>query len=77
MAKNRLLFISPHMDDAVLSCGGYIGKLADNDYPVMVLTLFCGSPEGPLSPLARGMHDEWKLPLDAPVEIEMIARIRP
>lgn len=66
MSKNRLLFISPHMDDAVLSCGGFIGKLAAYGYPVMVLTLFCGSPEGPLSPLAKALHDEWKLPLDAP-----------
>ena len=66
MSKNRLLFISPHMDDAVLSCGGYIGKLTAYGYPVMVLTLFCGSPEGPLSPLAEALHAEWRLPKDAP-----------
>jgi len=63
-----MLFISPHLDDAVLSCGGYISKLCALGYPVQVLTLFSGSPQAKLSLLARMLHMEWHLPNDAPAE---------
>lgn len=66
MEKKHLLFISPHLDDAVLSCGGYIGKLCALRFPVDVLTVFSGSPSGKLSILAKKLHADWRLPKDAP-----------
>jgi len=66
MGKANILFISPHLDDAVLSCGGYIGKLCALGYSVNVVTIFSGSPEGKLSLLAQALHLDWRLPKDAP-----------
>jgi LmbE family N-acetylglucosaminyl deacetylase len=62
----NIVFLSPHLDDAVLSCGGTMNLLKRNNIPAEVITLFAGSPEGELSPLAEWMHRAWKLPYDAP-----------
>ena len=64
--KITIVFLSPHLDDAVLSCGGTMNFLKRNNIPTEVITLFAGSPEGELSPLAAWMHQAWKLPYDAP-----------
>lgn len=39
----RIIFISPHLDDAVLSCGGLIDRLSKS-LPVEIWTIFCGRP---------------------------------
>jgi len=39
------IFFSPHLDDAVLSCGGLILKLAKNKQRVLVITIFSGVNE--------------------------------
>ena len=65
MGNMHFLFISPHLDDTVFSCGAYIGKLCALGYPVSVLTIFSGSPAGNLSVLASMLHLEWGLPKDA------------
>lgn len=63
----RHLFLSPHLDDAVYSCGGLIAHLRARGQPVAVLTLCAGDPPpGPLSPLARELHAQWGLE-EAPV----------
>jgi LmbE family N-acetylglucosaminyl deacetylase len=36
------VFISPHPDDAALSCGGLIARLRDRGEPVAILTVFSG-----------------------------------
>lgn len=41
------IFISPHPDDAVWSCGGRIARLVDADVPVTVITVFDGDPPDP------------------------------
>jgi LmbE family N-acetylglucosaminyl deacetylase len=38
--RGRVVVVSPHLDDAVLSCGEVIGRLDD----CVVLTVFAGSP---------------------------------
>lgn len=38
------IFISPHLDDAVLSCGDYIKHLVNKKEAVKVLTVFTGYP---------------------------------
>jgi len=66
MEKKDFLFISPHLDDAVFSCGAFIAKLSALGHFVTVLTLFSGSPTEKLSLLARALHMDWQLPYDAP-----------
>jgi LmbE family N-acetylglucosaminyl deacetylase len=54
------LFLSPHFDDAILSCGGFIAQLAAHGERVVVATLCAGSPgDGPFSPFADFQHERW------------------
>jgi LmbE family N-acetylglucosaminyl deacetylase len=54
------LYLSPHLDDAVWSCGGAIARQTGQGEQVMVLTIFAGDPpNGPLSPFARCLQDRW------------------
>jgi LmbE family N-acetylglucosaminyl deacetylase len=55
------LFLSPHFDDAVGSCGGVLWRLAKLAYPVQVLTAFGGLESEQLSMPAKVLHEEWKL----------------
>jgi LmbE family N-acetylglucosaminyl deacetylase len=56
MLLDRWIFLSPHLDDAILSCGGLIARLTRNRR-VEIWTLFCGAPRfGPFSDLASWMH---------------------
>jgi len=56
------LYLAPHPDDAVLSCGGLIAQQARRGEPVAVVTIFAGSPPpgAPLSAFAQGLHDRWQ-----------------
>ena len=64
----RTFFLSPHPDDAVLSCGGWIDQLAVPGAQPYILTLFDGDPliNAPLSPFAQQLHARWQLGDDAP-----------
>jgi LmbE family N-acetylglucosaminyl deacetylase len=55
------LWLSPHLDDAVLSSGGAIATLVAAGARVRVLTVCTGTPTGPLSPLAEEIHGRWGL----------------
>ena len=56
----RWIYISPHLDDAVLSCGGLIWQQAQNGNHVEIWTVCAGdAPPGPLSRLAKECHKEW------------------
>jgi len=65
---SRSFFVSPHPDDAALSCGGTIYQLAQNDQRPIVITLFGGdrSAAAPLSEFTRGLHARWQLTDAAP-----------
>jgi LmbE family N-acetylglucosaminyl deacetylase len=53
----RHIYISPHLDDAVLSCGGLIREQAWRGEAVEIWTIFTGVPDDEvLSPLARQVH---------------------
>lgn len=60
------IYLSPHLDDAVLSCGGQIAQRARAGERIWVVTVFAGSPRGGLSPLAGSFHQWWGLGADAP-----------
>lgn len=54
------LYLSPHLDDAVYSCGGLIAAQFEAGDDVMVLTICAGDPpEGPLSSFALQFHSRW------------------
>ena len=57
----RHIFLSPHLDDIPLSCGGLLAQLTRRRQPVAVITLFAGLPEAdaPLSPFAQAHHRRW------------------
>jgi LmbE family N-acetylglucosaminyl deacetylase len=57
------LFISPHLDDIALSCGGTARRLANQGVDTLAATLCTAdAPAGqPLSPAARHEHWQWQL----------------
>lgn len=67
-AISRPIFLSPHPDDAVLSCGGWIYQLAQDGARPIVITLFGGDrpDQTALSAFARSLHERWQLGDDAP-----------
>jgi LmbE family N-acetylglucosaminyl deacetylase len=61
--RRTTLFLSPHLDDAALSCGGLICSQTSSGIPVLVVTIFAGLPPlSALSPLAAGLHERWGNP---------------
>jgi LmbE family N-acetylglucosaminyl deacetylase len=59
----RWIYLSPHFDDAVLSCGGLIFEQSRQGIQAEIWTIFAGdAPDGPLSPLALRCHADWGIP---------------
>ncbi|MBA2678462.1 MAG: PIG-L family deacetylase [Ktedonobacteraceae bacterium] len=63
------IFISPHLDDVVLSCSGTICALKEQGSRILVITLFAGDPRPPFSRLAQSFHHLWKVSDEAPYAI--------
>lgn len=57
------VFLSPHLDDAILSCGGLIHQLTTRGESVLIITLMAGDPPDPLpdTPLVRDLHTRWEI----------------
>jgi LmbE family N-acetylglucosaminyl deacetylase len=56
------IYISPHFDDAVFSCGGLIAMQTRINQEAAIWTICAGDPSpGPLSPFAQSLHDRWQL----------------
>jgi LmbE family N-acetylglucosaminyl deacetylase len=54
------IYLSPHLDDAVLSCGGALHRHTTAGDSVLVITTFSGDFAGEvLSPFAQEQHDYW------------------
>lgn len=54
------IYLSPHFDDAVLSCGGLIWEQAQAGERVQVWTICAGEPGGELSGFAHEKHRSWE-----------------
>ncbi|WP_298489943.1 PIG-L deacetylase family protein [uncultured Chloroflexus sp.] len=56
--------LSPHLDDAALSCGGFIARATAAGEPVLVVNVCSGSPppDAPFSAFAQLLHERWELP---------------
>jgi LmbE family N-acetylglucosaminyl deacetylase len=60
--KYDAIYISPHLDDVALSCGGQIARRAAAGLPVLIVTITAGEPTlHHLSPFARSLHDRWQV----------------
>jgi len=56
------VFLSPHLDDAILSCGGQISDRITAGDRVLIVTLFAGDETAaPPSPLAEKIERGWHL----------------
>lgn len=60
-ASYQAIYLSSHLDDVVLSCGGQIAARTRRGESVLIATLVAGDPDGELTPLAIQMHSAWKL----------------
>jgi LmbE family N-acetylglucosaminyl deacetylase len=60
------VYLSPHYDDASLSCGGAIYQQTQAGAPVLVITVCAAppSPGEPLSAFAQSIHHNWGNPDD-------------
>ncbi len=58
--KYRHIFLSPHFDDVVYSCGGTLGVQLSSGLRPLVITIFGGVPPAntQLSPLATQIHQD-------------------
>lgn len=57
------IYLSPHLDDAVFSCGGLIARQIEEGGSVTVVTIFAGDPpQGELSEFALELHQRWGHP---------------
>jgi len=55
------IYLSPHFDDAVFSCGGLIWEQAAQGHSVEIWTVCAGpAPAGPLSAFAEEHHARWE-----------------
>lgn len=60
------IYLSPHLDDAALSCGGQIYNLTARGMSVLIVTLMAGDPaDAPASQYAQSLHQRWQLNSDA------------
>ncbi len=68
-APYRYIYLSPHLDDAALSCGGTIAQHTSAGTPVLVVNVCTAAPPlgAPLSRFASLMHTRWNLSADEPV----------
>ncbi len=53
------LYLSPHLDDAVFSCGGQLDRFVRSGQRILLLTPLAADAPGELSPLAEELHRIW------------------
>lgn len=56
------VYLSPHFDDVVLSCGGLVWEQVQAGQAVNIWTICAGAPpaDQALSPFALGLHQRWQ-----------------
>lgn len=62
MRSHDLIYVSPHLDDVALSCGGQIFQQVRDGADVLVVTVACGFPQSEVrSDFAEFLHYNWGL----------------
>jgi LmbE family N-acetylglucosaminyl deacetylase len=56
----KWIYLSPHFDDAALSCGGLIWQQSSAGQEVQVWTICAGNPGESISPFAQELHQRWQ-----------------
>ena len=65
-SPSKWIFLSPHLDDVVLSCGGLIYDLSKKNASIEIWTLCAGDPDPLLIPqFAWQLHQRWQTGADA------------
>jgi LmbE family N-acetylglucosaminyl deacetylase len=60
------IYLSPHLDDVTLSCGGQIFQATNAGQRVLIVTITAGDPpNSAVSGYAQSLHDRWALATDA------------
>jgi LmbE family N-acetylglucosaminyl deacetylase len=59
------IYLSPHLDDVTLSCGGQIYQRSRAGERVLVVTVMAGDPAPSVSDYAQSLHTRWELLVDA------------
>ena len=60
------IYLSPHFDDAALSCGGQIYQHTSQGAAVLIVTIMAGDPPiVHVSGYAQSLHDRWQMASDA------------
>lgn len=66
MQKYDAIYLSPHLDDVALSCGGQIFQRTQAGQRVLIVSVTCAdAPLGELPPFAQAHHESWQLGADA------------
>lgn len=55
------IYLSPHLDDAALSCGGVIARHSAMGVRVLVVTVCTALAQAPFSPFVEELHSRWGL----------------
>lgn len=56
------IYLAPHLDDVVLSCGGQIYLQTQSGQDVLVLTIMAGDPpQQAMTSFAQQLHENWQL----------------
>ena len=65
--RYKSIYLSPHLDDAALSCGGRVFMQTTASHPILIVTTMAGEPAPnlQLSAFAQELHQRWALPQDA------------
>lgn len=60
------IYLSPHLDDITLSCGGQVFQQTRAGQRVLIVTVTAGDPpQSAVSSYAQSLHDRWALVTDA------------
>jgi LmbE family N-acetylglucosaminyl deacetylase len=60
------IYLSPHLDDVVLSCGGQICQATAEQQTSLIVTIMAGDPpQAAISEFAQGQHHSWELLTEA------------
>lgn len=69
LTRYDAIYLSPHLDDVALSCGGQIYTATQAGERVLIVTVTAGDPfadaSTAISYYAQSLHDRWELPTDA------------
>ncbi len=58
------IYLAPHLDDVVLSCGGQLYEETRRGERALIVTIMAGNPPVEVSSYAQSLHERWQLAAD-------------